>query len=82
MILPLVDGGKCDYTIVRPEFASDAVIDAAIEVKEALVGEGVNTVAIKEDFLYGNMKPAELEILVGQTNRDAAAHGVAELDTT
>ena len=62
-----------DYVVVRPEICNDAVEDAAISLTNALSDALGTRVSIKEDFLYGDMKPADYEILIGQTNREESA---------
>ena len=59
-----------DYVVVRPEICSDAAQQAAVDITNALSDALGSRVSIKEDFLFGDMKPAELEILVGNTNRE------------
>ncbi len=66
-----------EYVVVRPELCSDAVKDAAIAVKNALADATGANVAIKEDFLYGDLKPAQYEILVGQTNREESVNAIS-----
>ena len=63
--LTISEGIKCNYTIVRPELADQNEVDAAVALRNALVEAGAEDASIKEDFLYGDMKPAEYEILVG-----------------
>ena len=71
--LTISEGIKCNYTIVRPELADQNEVAAAVALRNALVEAGAEDASIKEDFLYGDMKPAEYEILVGQTNREESA---------
>lgn len=59
-----------EYVVVRPEICSDAVKDAAVEIKDALGEATGSKIGIKEDTLYGSLKPAQYEILVGVTNRE------------
>ena len=61
---------SADYTVVRPELCSDATRQAAVDITNALSNALGTRVSIKDDFLFGDMKPAELEILVGLTNRE------------
>ena len=75
-LLVLASGGRCSYTVVRPELADDAVMDAAQKVRKALVNAGAKDAGIKEDFLYGDAKPAQYEILIGQTNREESARAL------
>lgn len=63
-----------DYVVVRPEICNDAVEDAAVLLTNALSDALGTRVSIKEDFLYGDMKPADYEILIGQTNREESAN--------
>lgn len=58
------------YAVVRPETCSDAVKNTAVAIRTALAEATGKSITIKEDFLFGDMKPAELEILVGLTNRE------------
>ena len=77
--LSLTSGNKCKYTVIRPETCSDAVKKLAVLVKNTL-GEYIDGfVSIKEDFLFGDMKPAEYEILVGLTNREESQNAANEL---
>lgn len=71
--LTLSEGIKCNYAIIRPELSDDKTLEAAIAVRKALVDMGAKDASIKEDFLYGDMKPADYEIIVGQTNREESA---------
>lgn len=77
-ILQLASGGRCNYTVVRPELSSEETLNAAKLIRDALVNAGAADASIKEDFLYGDMKPADLEILVGQTNREESAKALAD----
>ena len=70
---------NADYTVVRPERCSTAIIKAAVELTSALTTAIGADVSLKEDFLYGDQTPAQYEILIGQTNRDESAAALAEL---
>ena len=61
---------SAEYVVVRPEICSDVMKDAAVEIKNALADATGANISVKEDFLYGNMQPAQYEILVGVTNRE------------
>ena len=61
-----------EYVIVRPEVCSDYVKDAAVELKNALAAATGSKISIKEDALYGDIQPAQYEILVGLTNREGS----------
>ena len=65
-----------DYVIVRPELCSDGVTAAAMDLKSAVTEALGASVSVKEDFLYGDLKPADLEILVGMTNREESARAL------
>ena len=67
--LDIISGGACAYTIVRSSSASSAVTDISVKLRGALA-EIAESVQIKEDFLLGNDKPGEFEILLGKTNRE------------
>ena len=68
-----------EYVVVRPELCSDVVKEAAIAVKDALGEATGSKIGIKEDSLYGNMKPAQYEILVGVTNREESARAADKI---
>lgn len=74
--LSVAEGIRCNYTVIRPEMGSDRVVGAAVKIRKALVEAGAKDATIKEDFLYGDLKPAEFEILVGQTNREESARAL------
>ena len=78
VILDLVSGGATAYTIIRSSTAASVVTNISVKLKNALaeVAEGVQ---IKEDYLIGNAKPGEFEILLGNTNREESAEVLAKL---
>jgi len=86
--IALIKDGKCGYTIVRPELASDELKTTIIGLKNdlgKLMDSG--TPVIAEDWLnpFTNQQPGELEILVGNCNRDetrAALTGLKYNDWT
>ena len=65
-----------DYVVVRPELGSDAVTSAAVDLKNALADALGSPVGVKEDFLFGDMKPDTYEILVGMTNREESVRAL------
>ena len=77
--LSLTSGNKCKYTVVRPENCSDSVKDLAVSVRNAISEHIGGFVSIKEDFLVGNSKPEQYEILIGQTNREESVETLAGL---
>jgi len=78
VILDLITGGETSYTIVRSSAASSLVVDMSIELKNAMA-ELAPSVQLKEDFLLGDAKPGEYEILLGKTNRDESAEVLGTL---
>jgi len=68
-----------DYVVVRPEICSDEVMAATVDLKNALADALGSPVSVKEDFLFGDMKPADLEILVGMTNREESERALATI---
>ena len=77
--LKITTGDKCNYTIVRPEKCSQSVIDAAFALRNALRDATGDTVFITQDYLYGDAKPEQYEIIIGQTTREES---VRALETT
>ena len=65
-----------DYVIVRPESCSDAVATAVNALKDALTAAVGTSFNIKED---GEQKPAQYEVLVGQTDREESAKAIDSL---
>lgn len=71
--LSIISGGKCNYTVIRPENCVGDTKAAAIALKSALAKAAGGTVSIKDDALDGSVQPEEYEILVGITNREETA---------
>lgn len=72
VILDLVSGGVTEYTIVRSTQGSSATTDISVKLRNAMQAVAPDIV-LKEDFLLGNDKPGEYEILLGNTNREESA---------
>ena len=70
--LDVITGGETSYTIVRSSIASSAVTEVSIRLKDAMASLAPS-VQIKEDYLLGDAKPGEYEILLGKTNREESA---------
>lgn len=72
VILDVIAGGETSYTIVRSSTASSAVTEISVRLRDA-ISPLAPTVQLKEDYLLGDAKPGEYEILLGKTNRDETA---------
>lgn len=73
-MLSLVSAGQCDYTVIRPEGASSAVIKAAQDVHALLSSAAQNRPGISDDWVKPDVDPdtvSQYEILIGGTNRTA-----------
>lgn len=73
--LILAGEGAEQYTIVRSEKSSQAVIDANIALRKKLNADFSASLGVKEDWLnpQKNEQPGEYEILIGDTNRPESA---------
>ncbi len=72
--LDLIANGELRYSLLRPNKASDMIVDAYEQLEAALSDTfGVTVTAITDkgegDFTYGDYLTDEPEILLGQTNR-------------
>ena len=77
--LSLCDSGAV-YTRIRSENASEVFKSMYSQLyKDIKEATGV-TPQIKDDFLFDNEQPADLEILVGPTNRPESAEALSRLD--
>lgn len=76
-VLDLVSGGVTEYAIVRSSLGTSATTAISLKLKNAMA-EIAPEIQLKEDFLLGNDKPGEFEILLGETNREES---LAVLDT-
>ena len=76
--IDLVSGGVTAYTVVRSSIASSKATNISVKLKNAIeeISDGVR---IKEDYLLGNAKPDEFEILLGNTNREESAEVLAKI---
>jgi hypothetical protein len=76
----LIEGGTTDYVIVRPDIASQTVVDAAVRLKNAILDATGVEPKINTDWVKRGEEvvPAAREILVGKTNR---AQSVAALES-
>ena len=75
----IADSEGCDYTIVRPDNCADAVTNAAVSLRKAIMGIIGDMPALKTD--YGTK--ITNEILIGSTNRsvsEKATDGLGEKD--
>lgn len=61
-------GGDTPYTIIRPEAASEAVLNAAIDFYKQLSPVDRN-LAISDDWLKPGTEPSTYEILIGEVDR-------------
>lgn len=74
--IELIKAGKCKYTIVRPEKASEELMEGVRAIRSTLTDLlGGDLVSVAEDWLnpVTNEQPKELEIVVGKTNREETA---------
>lgn len=77
----LFEGGKTEYTLVRPENATDEVIAASKTVYDAINARlDGGTVAYQTDLVYAAAPITEHEILVGKTEREESLTVYAELE--
>ena len=77
--LSLCDSGAV-YTMIRSENASEVFKSMYSQLyKDIKEATGV-TPQIKDDFLFDNEQPADLEILVGPTNRPESAEAMENLE--
>ena len=67
----LVSYHAAEYTIVRPEKADDALVEAAVAFQQTLKARTGADVAISDDYVNRGEQPddAAKEILIGPTNR-------------
>ena len=73
-MLTLVSDGLCEYSVVRPEEASAAVVKAAQDIQSQLSAVAQKRPRIQEDWVKPDQDPnavSQYEILVGGTNRAA-----------
>lgn len=85
--LDLVINSVCGYTIVRPEIMGDELEYEVMELKKAIGVLTRETPKIAEDWLnpFTNQQPEELEIIVGNCNREetkSVLKGLKYLDWT
>lgn len=74
--------GTSKFNIVRPENASQSVLDACVTLKKAILDATGVELVIKSDFEkegYPEYQRQDCEILVGYTNRDESALASEEL---
>ncbi len=75
--------GAAGYTVVRPEYASEEIVSAAIDLRTKLVeilGGEREDIGISDDWVRsGTDTSANLEILVGLTNRPESLSAAASL---
>lgn len=81
-VLKLVENGSCRYTIVRPEDASELIINGAVKLNSAITDAAGVEAPIQLDWVKRGEMPDDeaLEILIGATNRSqssTAAEGLA-----
>ncbi len=70
--LLLIEGKETRFTVIRPDVASDAVVEGAVAVKAAIAGITGTPCAIDSDWIKGEKAPVSTdtyEILIGKTNR-------------
>ena len=79
--LALVVDMICNYTIVRPEIMGDELEYEVMELKKAVGALTRETPKIAEDWLnpFTNQQPEELEIIIGNCNRDETRSVLAGL---
>lgn len=79
--LALVVDMICEYTIVRPEIMGDELEYEVMEVKKAIGNLTRETPKIAEDWLnpFTNQQPEELEIIIGNCNREETQSVLAGL---
>ena len=70
--LDLIADRICEYTLVRPEIMGDELQYEVMELKKAMGQLTRDPVKIAEDWLnpYTNQQPEELEIIIGDCDRD------------
>ncbi len=72
--ITLVSGGQSSYSVIRPDKASDTIIQAAMDIRNHLLTAVQGNVPIREDWVKQEEDPdavSQYEILVGGTNRSA-----------
>lgn len=80
---PMFDNdAKAQYIIVRPEKASEHIIDAAQRISDVIRDATGATVKIKSDFRVGSQESEQTEILVGLCNRESVTEQAAKLNST
>ena len=71
-----------EYTLVRPEEASQAVVDAAVSLRTMLINSLDSDLALKSDLhseTVQALKIREFEILLGNCDRDETRQFMADL---
>ena len=87
-IAGLITDGRSPYAIVRPDVSTQAEIDAAIRLRQAILDATGVELELKTDFVRegsDEFSVGEYEILVGSTNRaesEAASSGLRTGDWT
>lgn len=78
--IPVLRGGSAICRIVRPDPATDGVIDAAVAIRRGVESATGVLPEIKDDFVMPgeSIDPEAYEILVGETNREESTAAAAE----
>lgn len=74
--------GATEYKIIRPEKASDAVVNAAVKLRHAVMDVTGSDVTINEDWYNKNtetLPETAKEILIGQTNRQESVDALSSV---
>ena len=70
-LVTIIEDGKSDYTLVRPESVDPLVLESIVKLHKAISDKFNIKMEFATDWLKGNQQPdsALCEILVGNTNR-------------
>jgi len=79
--IELIKNGKCGYTIIRPELASEDIMVHIRSFRSKMNDLTGDLVKLAEDWLnpIKNEQPGEFEILLGNTNREETQKVLSEL---
>ena len=81
-MLSLLENGKSEYTIVRPDKASNIVVDAVTKLRSSFTEKFGAEPDIKSDWVMKNetMPEGTKEILIGNTNRPESIKAMEEVE--
>lgn len=77
--IPIIRDGKTDFTVVRSEYASQKIIDLAVELDQLFKTRYSVAVPIKSDFYRGLKKVETPAIYVGVTEEARCAELASDL---